>query len=151
MMSLISAQSLKVLVDARAIQQATVVADQNVFKIMVQHEETERIVSVRTREGRSQERLFRSLDAAARFLRDTVHLDHYHVDAANFAHSAQGAKRPDTAQRLRGAHAALAHTQWLEQKVSTSRAALVDGTNARIEQKEWDAVRAAKLALRRTQ
>lgn len=151
MLSLLSAQSLKELVQAKAIRQATVVADKHVYQLWIQVGDAQRMVSVRTREGKTQVRAFSSLDAAARFLREKVQLDHYTVDAANFAPGTPRVKRPDTAQRLRGAHASLSHTQWLEQKVNASRAALADGANLRIAPEDWQAVRAAKLAQRGAQ
>lgn len=141
---LIAPQSLKDLVDANAIRHATVVADKDVYKVTVKYGMVERTVSVRTREGQIKERLFTSLDAVARFMREKVHLAQYEVNAANFDPSAKTTKRPDTARRLTEAHAALSHSQWLEQKVNASRAGLADGTNQRIAPDEWAKVRAAK-------
>ena len=148
MISLITPQSLKDLVDAKAIERATVVADKDSYKVVVKYGVVERAVSVRTRDGKTKERLFTSLNAVAKFMREKVQLDHYDVNAANFDPLAVRSKRPDTSQRLIGAHAALSHREWLEQKVSESRAGLVDGTNQRIEPQAWDSIRAAKRAQR---
>ena len=107
MSELIAPNSLKDLVDAQAIRHATVVADQGAFKITVKYGMVERTVSVRTRSGRIKERVFTSLDAVARFMRDKVHLAHYDIDASNFDPAIKLCKRPDMTRRLTAAHAAL--------------------------------------------
>lgn len=151
MLSLITPQSLKDLVDANAIRHATVIADKNVYKITVKYGTAERLVAVRTREGQTKERVFTSLDAVARFMRERVHLTQYDINDANFQPGTKRVTRPDTAFRLKGAHAALSHTDWLEKKVSASRVGLIDGTNKRIESQEWEGIRAAKKAQRDAQ
>lgn len=151
MLSLITPQSLKDLVDANAIRHATVIADKNVYKITVKYGTAERLVSVRTREGQTKERVFTSLDAVARFMRERVHLTQYDINDANFQPGTKRVTRPDTVLRLKGAHAALSHTDWLEKKVSASRVGLIDGTNERIDSQEWEDIRAAKQAQRDAQ
>lgn len=148
MLDLIAPQSLKDLVDANAIRHATVVADNDVFKIRVKYGMAERIVSVRTREGQIKERVFTSLDSVARFMREKVHLAQYDVDAANFQPLTRRTKRPDTSMRLKEAHAALSHSEWWQQKVQASRAGLADGSNKLIEQDEWEKIRAEKTRQR---
>ena len=148
MLNLIAPQSLKDLVDANAIRHATVVAENDVFKITVKYGMVERVVSVRTREGQIKERLFSSLDAVARFMREKVHLAQYEVNAANFQPVTKRVKRPDTAIRLKEAHAALSHSDWVQQKVEASRAGLADGSNERIAPDEWLKIRARKMAMR---
>lgn len=148
MSELITPTSLKDLVDANAIRHATVVADQGAFKIRVKYGLVERTVSVRTRGGQIKERVFTSLDAVAKFMHDKVHLARYELDAANFDPAAKTIKRPDTARRLTAAHAALSHSEWAQQKVQTARDGLADGTNARIDEDAWAAIRAAKLRQR---
>lgn len=151
MLSFITPQSLKDLVDANAIQHATVIADKDVYKIAVKYGTVERLVSVRTRAGQTKERVFTSLDAVARFMRERVHLTQYDINDANFQPGIKRVTRPDTVIRLQGAHAALSHSDWLAKKVSASRAGLIDGTNKRIEPQEWENVRAAKLKQRDAQ
>ena len=148
MLNLIAPKSLKDLVDANAIRHATVVADNDVFKITVKYGMVERIVSVRTREGQIKERLFSPLDAVAKFMREKVHLAQYEVNAANFQPVTKRIKRPDTAIRLKEAHAALSHSDWLQQKVQASRAGLADGSNERIAPDDWQKIRARKMAMR---
>lgn len=148
MLNLIAPQSLKDLVDANAIRHATVVADNDVFKITVKYGMVERIVSVRTREGHIKERLFSSLDAVAKFMREKLHLAQYEVNAANFRPVTKRVKRPDTAMRLKEAHAALSHSDWVQQKVQASRDGLADGSNQRIAPDEWQKIRARKMAMR---
>lgn len=151
MLSLITPQSLKDLVDANAIRHATVIADKNVYKITVKYGAAERLVSVRTRDGQTKERIFTSLDAVARFMRERVHLTQYEINDANFQPGTKRVTRPDTVIRLKGAHAALSHSDWLEKKVSASRAGLIDGTNKRIDSQEWESIRAAKQSQRDAQ
>lgn len=148
MLNLIAPQSLKDLVDANVIRHATVVADNDVFRITVKYGMVERIVSVRTREGQIKERLFSSLDAVAKFMREKVHLTQYEVNVANFNPVTKRVKRPDTAIRLKEAHAALSHSDWLQQKVQASRAGLAEGSNERIAPDEWQKIRAKKMAMR---
>ena len=144
MSDLIAPNSLKDLVEANAIRHATVVADQGAFKINVKYGMVERTVSVRTRGGQIKERVFTSLDAVARFMRDKVHLAQYEIDAANFDPTVKAVKRPDTARRLTAAHAALSHSEWAQQKVQAARDGLADGTNRLIASDEWEAIRVAK-------
>ena len=145
---LIAPQSLKDLVEANAIRHATVVADKSVFKVMVKYGMVERTVSVRTREGQIKERVFSSLDAVAKFLREKVHIVQYEVNAANYQPVTTRTARPDMTVRLKAAHAALSHHDWIAQKVASSRAGMVDGSNPRIEPEEWANIRANKQALR---
>ncbi|PRC93434.1 hypothetical protein [Solimicrobium silvestre] len=150
MSELIAPNSLKDLVDAHAIHHATVVADKAAFKINVKYGMVERTVSVRTRDGQIKERVFTSLDAVARFMRDKIHLTQYDINAANFDPSAKAVKRPDTAKRLTAAHAALSHSEWAQQKVQAAREGMLNGTNKLIEPDEWTAIRQAKQRHRDT-
>jgi hypothetical protein len=144
MSELITSTSLKDLVDAHAIQHATVVADKNVFKINVQYGTVERTVSVRTRNGQIKERIFTSLDAVARFIREKMHLMNYEVDAAHFEPLPKAGKRPDISKRLVDAHAALSHSEWAQQKVQASLDSFANGTNKVITPKDWEKIRASK-------
>lgn len=148
MLSFISSESLKELVEANAVRDAKVIAERNVFKVTVKYGTSERLVSVRDRTGRAKERVFTSLDSVAKFMRDRVHLVHYQVDASNFDPGATTRKRPDAASRLKDAHAALSHADWVNQKVASARAGLADGTNQRFDATAWEAIRAEKKAQR---
>ena len=149
MLNLIAPQSLKDLVDANAIRQVTVVAVNDVFKITVKYGMAERVVSVRTREGQIKERVFTSLDSVARFMREKVPLAHYEIDAANFQPVIKRGKRPDTTIRLKEAHAALSHSDWVTQKVEASREGLKVGSNQLIAPSEWEKIRERKMAQRK--
>lgn len=149
MLSLITPQSLKDLVDANAIRHATVIADKDVYKITVKYGTAERLVSVRTREGQTKERVFTSLDAVARFMRERVHLTQYDINDANFQPGTKRVTRPDTSVRLRDAHAARTHAEWVNEKVSASRAGLADGSNKVYTEDEWAKIRTDKVAARK--
>jgi hypothetical protein len=112
MLPYISPQSLKDLVDAKAIRDALVVAERNVYKVIVKYGTAERQVSVRDRNtGQPKARLFPSIDSAGRFLRDRVDIVHYQVDASAFDPVPTVRKRPDTSVRMRDAHAAVAYVK----------------------------------------
>lgn len=144
----IAPQNLKNMVDANTILRARVIADQDVFKITVEQGTVERVVSVRTRDGQIKERLFSSLNAVARFMREKVHINQYEVNAVNYQPDTKQGKRPDTAQRLKEAHAALSHSEWVQQKVDASRSGLADGSNNLIAADQWESIRAGKKAQR---
>jgi mannose/fructose/N-acetylgalactosamine-specific phosphotransferase system component IIB len=148
MLSLITPQSLKDLVEANAIRHATVIADKDVYKITVKYGTVERLVSVRTRGGQTKERIFASLDSVARFMRQQVHLTQYEINDANFQPGTKRVTRPDISVRMRDAHAALTHAEWVKEKVSASRAGLADGSNKVYTEEEWAKIRAAKVAAR---
>lgn len=54
--------------------------------------------------------------------------------------------RPDRAVVMTDAHEAVAYHAWLTKKVSAAQQELVDGSNARIDQQEWEQIRAQKQA-----
>lgn len=121
MPDLIAPNSLKDLVDANAIRHATVVADNDKYKVVVKYGMVERTVSVRTRDGKIKEREFASLDAVVRFMSEKVHLPSFEVNAANFrSGESKAVKRPDTAKRLKEAHAAREHDAWLRSEIQAS-------------------------------
>lgn len=124
MSELITPTSLKDLVHANAIRQATVVAENHTFKLVVKYGMTERTVSVRSRDGKINERVFSSLDSVARFIKEKIHLATYEVNAANYQPVTEGktGKRPDSSKFLKEAHAARAHNEWLRTELEASRA-----------------------------
>jgi hypothetical protein len=148
MLDFIAPQHLKDMVDSNAMLRATVIADQDVFKITVEHGTEKRVVSVRTRDGQNKERVFPSLNAVARFMREKVHITRYEVNTENFQLGTKQLKRPDTSQRLKEAHAALSHNDWLQQKVNASRNGLANGNNKLIAADEWESIRSSKRAQR---
>jgi hypothetical protein len=80
-----------------------------------------------------------------------VNLTQFNINVANFEPQSKRVTRPDTSLRMKGAHAALSHSDWLEKKVTAARAGLADGTNTRIAPQEWQSVRAAKQKQRDAQ
>lgn len=111
-----------------------------VYKVTVMCGTAERIAAVRARDGKTTERQFTSLDSVARFMREKVNLTQFNINVANFEPQSKRVTRPDTSLRMKGAHAALSHSDWLE-KVTAARAGLADGTNTRIAPQEWQRAR----------
>ena len=54
------------------------------------------------------------------------------------------ATRPDRSVQLKEAHEARAYNAWLNEKVTTAKQGLADGSNVRIEQQEWAQIRENK-------
>lgn len=90
-------------------------------------------------------RTWRSLDSCVEYLRSELHIVRIDgIDASNYSVSAGQRTREDAAARMKAAHEALSHAEWLQQKVEAARAGLDDGSNQRIEPDQWEAIRAAK-------
>jgi len=99
-------------------------------------------------------RMWRSLDTCIEYLTNELHIARRDsLDAAHHTDAraeVPGVSRPDSAKRMRDAFEASAHTKWLEAKVADSRAGMADGSNRRIDAKEWALIRAAKQKQRIT-
>ena len=129
------------LIVAGAVHGASVIGQPGGWEVVVRYGHTHKALSAK----RGQVRLFRKLDTLDNFLRG-IGLVQYEVDARQFDPQAMKAARTNVAaaERLKNAHEAVAYRNWLEGKVSASRAGLADGSNKAITAKEWASVRAAK-------
>jgi hypothetical protein len=138
--------TLKELVAAQALQAATVVGDAGGYHLLVRYGRLERVVAARTREGALKPRLFRSLDAAARFLRG-IGIVRYEVDAANFRESPARPRRPDRAEALRRVHEAAAHDQWFRAQVEAALREMDDPASLITEEQYQEWLKAKREAL----
>lgn len=133
--------TLEHLVEAGAVRGAHVVGQPGGWGVVVQYGMTERALAAK----RGAVRVFRKFETLAGYLKE-IGIMQYQVDARQFDPVALKVERTrsDASQRMKDAHEAVAYRNWLEGKVSASRAGLADGSNKRIASKEWTSVRAAK-------
>ena len=133
--------TLEHLVEAGAVRGAHVVGQPGGWGVVVQYGMTERALAAK----RGAVRIFRKFETLVGYLKD-IGIAQYQVDARQFDPVALKVERTrsDASQRMKDAHEAVAYRDWLEGKVSASRAGLEDGSNKTITSKEWASVRAAK-------
>lgn len=144
----ITPNTLKELVAANAVRSAEVLGEKGGYIVLVKYGMIERVVAARDNKGHVKLRTFSSLDSAGNFLRNSVHIVDYQVKSANFEPAPPKARYAKNAERLKEAHAALSHNEWLQKKVEASRAGLADGSNKRIAPDDWENIRVAKRAQR---
>lgn len=137
--------TLEHLVEAGAVRGASIVGQPGGWGVVVQYGMTERALAAK----RGAVRIFRKFETLVGYLKD-IGIVKYQVDASQFDPMALQVERTrsDASKRLKDAHEAVAYRDWLEGKVSASRAGLEDGSNKAITSKEWASVRAAKLKQR---
>ena len=137
--------TLEHLVEAGAVRGASIVGQPGGWGVVVQYGMTERALAAK----RGAVRIFRKFETLVGYLKD-IGIVKYQVDASQFDPVALHVERTrsDASKRLKDAHEAVAYRDWLEGKVSASRAGLEDGSNKAITSKEWASVRAAKLKQR---
>ncbi|SHI12033.1 type II toxin-antitoxin system RelB family antitoxin [Pollutimonas bauzanensis] len=107
------------LVEAGAVRGATVIGQPGGWGVVVQYGKTQRAVAAK----RGPLRVWRRFETLASYLKD-MGLDHYQVDAVNYAPLAlmeSNPKRPDAADRMRRAHEAAAYDEWFRGRVQASR------------------------------
>jgi hypothetical protein len=117
MPELIPPTALKDLVAANAIHSATVVGDKGGYLVTIKYGRAERVVGARTREGQIKRRLFRSLNAVSRYLRQ-IGMARYLVDETGYKEAVNRPKRPDRSAALKHAHKAAAYDQWFRAEVA---------------------------------
>jgi Stability determinant len=119
MPELISPNTLKELIAANAIRSATVIGEEGGYIVAVKYGMTERLLAARTREGIIKRRLFRSLDAASRYLRQ-IGVPRYEVDETGYKESIATRKRPDRSAALKRTHEAAAYDKWFREQVQAA-------------------------------
>ena len=134
--------TLEHLVEAGAVRGANIVGQPGGWGVVVQYGMTERALAAK----RGAVRIFRKFETLVGYLKD-IGIVKYQVDASQYDPVALQAERTrsDASKRLKDAHEASAYRNWLEGKVSASKAGLEDGSNKAITAEEWASVRAAKL------
>ncbi len=135
--------TLERLVEAGAVRGANVFGQAGGWGVVIQYGMTERVLAAK----RGAVRIFRKFETLAGYLRD-LGIVRYQVDATGF--DPRGGllerRREDTAERMKRAHEAAAHDDWLRAKVASSLAGIEAGSNRLIDPEDWAAIRAAKRA-----
>lgn len=129
MQELIASTTLKELIVADAVRAARVSGTQGGYHIVIQYGNAERTVSARTRHGAVNPRLFRSLDAVSRYLRE-LGLTRYEVDDSGYVEQ-DGPKRSDRTEAMKKMHAAANHTRWIQTQLQEAIA------DARSDKADW--------------
>lgn len=137
--------TLEHLVEAGAVRGASIIGQPGGWGVVVQYGMTERALAAK----RGAVRIFRKFETLVGYLKD-IGIVKYQVDASQYDPVALQVERTrsDASQRLKDAHGAAAYRDWLEGKVSASKAGLEDGSNKAITSEEWASVQAAKLKQR---
>lgn len=133
--------------DTGGILSVSLVAQGGAFHVTA---ETRRGEAVLTKARSTVMREFRDVQRATVLLRE-LGVREFSVDTKNWRPEQADigrVTRPDRSVQLKAVHEAAAYNAWLTEKVSASQQGLADGTNARIDQHEWDQVREAKQAAR---
>jgi hypothetical protein len=132
--------TLENLAHAGVLRSTCAVGQSGGWEIVVQYGNAESVLTAK----RGEVRLFKKFDTLTAYLKK-LGIEQFRIDARHFDPTAkEPAKRADSAERMRDAHEAVAYRNWLEDKVSASKAGLVDGSNKTISAKEWASVRALK-------
>lgn len=117
MPELIPPTALKELIVANAIRSAMVIGDKGGYLVTIKYGRAERVIAARTREGQIKRRLFRSLNAASRYLRQ-IGMARYAVDETGYQETTDRPKRPDRSKALKYAHETAAHDKWFRGEVA---------------------------------
>lgn len=120
MPELITPPLLKELVAANAVRSADVVGDEGGFVVTVKYGMTERFVAARNNKGEVKVRVFSNLTSVDKFLRETVHIVDYHVNAKNYRPAPRAARYAHASDRLKRVHEEAAYTQWLKAEIQES-------------------------------
>ena len=133
------------LVEAGAVRGTHVIGQPGGWGVVVQYGVTERALAAK----RGAMRIFRKFETLAGYLAG-IGILHYEVDASQYDPVALKIERSrsDASARMTAAHDAAAYDKWLANEIDATRAALADGSMARIEPEAWDEIRAAKLQQR---
>lgn len=143
MTQLVTASTLKELVAAKGVKEVRVSGDAGGYRVSVSYGGQHREIASRTREGKNKPRTFRTLDTAARYLRE-FGLVRYQVDDSRFAPST--VKRPDRAAALKKTHEAAGYDAHFRAQVAEGIAQLDAGQGiSHKDMKTWMAERRAAL------
>lgn len=112
----ISQTTLITLVEADAIQSASVVGEASGFYIAVKYGEREKVLTART----GKVRFFRSMDTVVDYLRKTIGLGRFNVNMDNYDPAQMkeaGRKRPDRTEAMKKVNQAVERDKWFRQQV----------------------------------
>ena len=122
----ISQTTLKTLVEADAIQSASVVGEASGFYIAVKYGKTEKKLTARS----GNVRYFRSMDTIVDFLRTTIGIGRFNVEMDNFSPEEMkdaGKKRPDRKEAMQKVNEAVERDKWFRQQIDQGLKAVDDG------------------------
>lgn len=146
MNALVTPSMLKEIAAARAVKDVRVVGDTGGYRVAVRYGDQVRDLASRTREGKNKPRTFRTLDTAARYLRE-IGLVHYQVDDSGYSPTV--VKRPDRADALKRTHEAAAYDANFRSRVAAGVAQLDAGQSISNEaMTDWMASKKAELQKR---
>ncbi len=117
--SIIDGKAVRTLVEARAIRSATILGAPGGWSILVRYGDAERAVAAQRARA---PRLWRTLAAAAAYIRDDLGVLRFEVDMAGHAPDARPRRRPDQAAALRRAHEAAEHDRWFRAEIEKAAA-----------------------------
>ncbi len=116
---IIDGKVVRSLVEARAIRGATILGQPGGWAILVRYGDAERAVAAQRARA---PRLWRTLTAAAAYVRDDLGIQRFDVDMAGHQPDAKPRRRPDQAAALRRAHEAAEHDRWFRAEVEKAAA-----------------------------
>jgi predicted transcriptional regulator len=122
----ISQTTLKTLVEADAIQSASVVGEASGFYIAVKYGKTEKKLTARS----GNVRYFRSMDTIVDFLRTTIGIGRFNVEMDNFSPEQMkdaGKKRPDRKEAMQKVNEAVERDKWFRQQIDQGLKSVDDG------------------------
>ena len=120
MPALINPSTLRDLVEANAVRSASVQGDKGGYVVLVRYGTAESLVSARTSTGAVKVRKFSSLDSVDNFLRNTIHIQRYDVDSANFEPAPKAQRYEKNSERLKQAHQSAAYDKWLAAEIQAA-------------------------------
>lgn len=131
------------LAEGQAIQAATILGQPGGWAVRIRYGSTERVIAAQRAQ---RPRLWRNLNTAAAYVRETLGMDRFEVDATAHDPAAIDRSRPDTAERQRQAHEAAEHDRWFRAEVQKTLDGIADGSVRLIEEEEWRRISEARRA-----
>lgn len=135
------------LAEGEAIQAATILGRPGGWAVLIRYGSTERVIAA---QRSRRPRLWRNLNTAAAYVRETLGMARFDVDATAHDPGAVDRSRPDTAERQRQAHEAAEHDRWFRAQVQKTLDGIAAGTVKMISHEEhtarWQKRRAELLA-----
>ncbi|MBK6637521.1 MAG: hypothetical protein IPG34_07445 [Rhodocyclaceae bacterium] len=141
----IASTNARQMIDAGAIRGASIIGTPGGWSVMLKIGMTERPLGTQRTD---KPRQWRSLDTCIDYLKTTLHLVRFDLlDASNYsAHDVTRPKRADAAERMKAAHAAVAHDAWFRAEVEQAITEADDPATEWISHEEASASWAKKRA-----